>query len=189
MNFSDEIVALGKSLSSGGAQYKADELFQGIKNEQVRLGKNPFVVVVNINSFDFEGLTDYVFLTDSFPSEDAAIAYARNLSNALLEYQLAQQIFERSWTIEDSQGATPYLPQSKPNASVETIFTESFKTISGQFDRKYVITRVMRMDGGYVVGQPLFDAINSNSELWSYFVGIGESTDGKRERPTPFFNG
>ena len=49
MNFADEIVSLGKSLSSGGAEYKAQELFQGIKNEQVRLGKNPFIVLVNIN--------------------------------------------------------------------------------------------------------------------------------------------
>ncbi len=58
MNFSDEIISLGKSLSSNGAQYKSNELFQGIKNEQIRLGKNPFIVVVNINSFDMDGLTD-----------------------------------------------------------------------------------------------------------------------------------
>lgn len=189
MKFSDEIVALGKGLSSGGANYKAEELFQGIKNEQVRLGKNPFVIVVNVNSFDMDGLTDYVFLADSFPAEDAAAAYANNLLNALLEYQLKQDIFGRPWVLVDSQGVTPYLPQSKSNTSFETIFSKSFKTVSGEFDRKYVITRVMRTDGNAVVGQPLFDAINSDSELWSYFVGIGESINGKQECPTPFFNG
>jgi hypothetical protein len=189
MNFSDEIISLGKSLSSNGAQYKADELFQGIKNEQVRLGKNPFVAVVFVNSFDIDGLTDYVFLTDSFPTEDAAQAYARNLSKALLEYQLKQDNWGRPWALVGSQDTAPYLPNSKPNTSFEVVFSETFKTVSGEFDRKYVTTRVMRTDGGKVVGQPLFDAINSNSELWSYFVGIGESTNGKQERPTPFFNG
>lgn len=189
MKFSDEIIELGKSLSSGEANYKAEELFQGIKNEQIRLGKNPFVVVVNINSFDMDGLTDYVFLTDSFPAEDAAMAYANNLSNALLEYQLKQDIFGRPWMLVDSQSEAPYLAQSKPNTSFETVFSKSFKTISGEFDRKYVITRVMRTDTNNVVGRPLFDAINSDSEMWSYFVGIGESAKGKQERPTPFFNG
>ena len=47
MTFTDEIISLGKSLSPS-LHYKAEELFQGIKNEQVRLGKNPFIVVVSI---------------------------------------------------------------------------------------------------------------------------------------------
>lgn len=189
MKFSDEIIELGKSLSSGEANYKAEELFQGIKNEQIRLGKNPFVVVVNINSFDMDGLTDYVFLTDSFPAEDAAVAYANNLSNALLEYQLKQDIFGRPWVLVDSQSEAPYLAQSKPNSSFETLFSKTFKTISGEFDRKYVITRAIQTNGNMIVGQPLFDVINGDFELWSYFVKIGESINGKQERPTPFFNG
>ena len=188
MKFSDEIIELGKSLSSGGANYKAEELFQGIKNEQVRLGKNPFLVVVNINSFDMDGLTDYVFLIESFASQDAAEDYARNLSSALLEYQLKQDIFGRPWILE-SKDKSPYLSKSKDNNLFTTIFSEAFKTVSGEFDRKYVITRVMKADGDTLGGQPLFDAVNSDWELWSYFVGIGESANGKQERPTPFFNG
>lgn len=188
MNFSEEIISLGKSLSSGGAQYKANELFQGIKNEQIRLGKNPFIVLVNINSFDIDGLTDYVFLMEGFQSQDVAVANASNISNSLLEYQLKQDNFGSPWRLE-SRSSSPYLPQPKPSSSFTTLFSEAFKTVSGEFDRKYVITRVMGADGGDVVRQPLFDAINSDSELWNYFVGVGESTNGKQERPTPFFNG
>lgn len=186
MNFSDEIISLGKALSAGGAQYKANELFQGIKNEQVRLGKNPFVVVVNINSFDMDGLTDFVFLTDSFPSKDAAVAYAHNLSNALLEFQLKQDNWGQPWMLVESDNATPYLPSPKPNCPFKVTYFEAFKAVSGEFDRKYVITRVIETDGSMVVGQALLDIINSDSEFWSYFVGVGESTSGKRERPTPF---
>lgn len=189
MSFSDEIISLGKSLSSGGAQYKTNELFQGIESEQIRLGKNPFVVVVYINSFDFEGLTDYVFLTDSFPSKDAAVANAHNLSNALLEYQLKQEIFDRTWTLVESQSAIPYLPKPKQNSLFKSVYFEAFKAVSGEFDRKYVITRAIQTNGNMIVGQSLFDIINSDSELWSYFVKIGESINGKQERPTPFFNG
>ena len=188
MNFPDEIISLGKSLSSGGAHYRAQELFQGIKNEQVRLGKNPFLVMVNINSFDMDGLTDYVFLMESFANQNAAEDYARNLSSALLEYQLKQDIFGCPWILE-SKDTVPYFPKSKDNNLFATIFSDAFKTVSGEFDRKYVITRVMKADGDTLVGQPLFDAVNSDSELWSYFVGVGESTSGKQERPTPFFNG
>jgi len=188
MNFSNEIISLGESLTSGGAHYKAQELFQGIKNEQVRLGKNPFLVLVNINSFDMDGLTDYVFLMESFVTQDSAVDYARNLSTTLLEYQLKQDIFGRPWVLE-SRDTTPYLPKSKANNVLTTVFSEAFKTVSGEFDRKYVITRVMKAEGDILVAQPLFDAINSDSELWSYFVGVGESTGGKQERPTPFFNG
>jgi hypothetical protein len=47
----------------------------------------------------------------------------------------------------------------------------------------------MKTTGGDVVGQPLFDAINSDQELWSYFVRVGESTAENQNRPTPFFNG
>jgi hypothetical protein len=188
MKFSDEIISLGKSLSKNGAQYKAEELFQGLKNEQIRLGKNPFVVLVNINSFDMDGLTDYVFLMDSFPEKDVALAYAKKLSNDLLEYQLKQGVLGRPWILE-SEDSSPYLPKSNSGSCFQTLLTKTFKTVSGEFDRKYIITRVMKSDGNLLVEQPLFDAINSNSELWSYFVGVGESTDGKREWPTPFFNG
>jgi len=188
MNFSDEIISLGKALSANGAQYKANELFQGIKNEQIRLGKNPFAVVVSINSFDMDGLTDFVFLTDSFPSKDAAVAYAHNLSNALLEFQLKQDNWGRPWALVESQDATPYLSKPKANCSFKVTYFDSFKAVSGEFDRKYVITRVIETDGSMVVGQALFDVINSDSELWSYFVGVGESTGGERERPTPFMS-
>lgn len=187
MSYSDEIISLGKYLSAGGAQYKAEELFQGIKNEQVRLGRNPFIVVVNINSFDMDGLTDFVFLMNSFTNKDDAVTYAQNLLNDLLEYQLKQDNLGSPWLLE-SEGITPYLPEPNPDCAFTTLLCKSFKTVSSEFDRKYVITRVMKSDGNALVGQSLFDAINSNSELWSYFVGIGESTDGIRERPTPFFN-
>ena len=188
MTFTDEIISLGKSLSPS-LHYKAKELFQGIKNEQVRLGKNPFIVVVSINSFDMDGLTDYVFLMDSFTNQDSAVTYAQTLSKDLLEFQLKQQdIFGRAWTLE-SEGVSPYLPKPNPISYFTTVLYTSFKTFSGEFDRKYVITRVLKSDGNLIVGQSLFDAINSNSELWSYFVGVGESTDGKHERPIPYFNG
>ncbi len=135
-----------------------------------------------------DGLTDYVFLMDSFPEKDVALAYAKKLSIDLLEYQLKQDILGRPWMLE-SEDSSPYLPKPISATSVETLLTKTFKAVSGEFDRKYVITRVMKSDGNLLVEQPLFNAINSNSELWSYFVGVGESTDGKRERPTPFFNG
>ena len=188
MNFSNEIISLGKSLSSGGAQYKSDKLFQGLEKEQIRLGKNSFIVIVNINSFDIDGLTDYVFLIDSFSSEEQAEACAHNLSRDLLEYQFKQDILGRPWTLE-SEGESPYLSESKSNSIFTTVLYESFKVVSGEFDRKYITTRVLKSDGSLLIGQPLFDAINSDSELWSFFVGVGEATDGKRERPTPFFNG
>ena len=188
MKFSDEIISLGKGLSKNGAQYKAGELFQGLKNEQIRLGKNPFIVIVNINSFDMDGLTDYVFLMDSFPEKDGALAYANKLSIDLLEYQLKQDILGRPWMFE-SEDSSPYLPKPNSASSFQTLLTKTFKTVSGEFDRKYVTIRVMKSNGNLLVEQPLFDTINSNFELWSYFVGVGESTDSKRERPTPFFNG
>ncbi len=187
MSFSEEITRLGENLSLGGAQYKRDELLQGIKNEKIRLGKNPFIVLVNINSFDMDGLTDYVFLIDSFKNEDDAIATAKNLLNSLLEYQLKQDNFGDRWKL-DSKNSTPYLSNPKPNNLFETVFSGAFYTVSGEFDRKYVITRVMKTTGGDVVGQPLFDAINSDQELWSYFVRVGESTAENQNRPTPFFN-
>jgi hypothetical protein len=186
MNFSDEIISLGQALSSAGAQYKTKELFQGIKNEQVRLGKNPFVIVVNISSFDIDGLTDFVFLIDSFLARDEATGYARNLSNSLLEFQLKQDNWGQPWVKSDSQDAPSDLPEPKSNCSFKVINLDTFKVTSGEFDKKYVTTRVIETDGKMVVGQPLFDFINSNFELWSYFVGVGESTGGDIARPTPF---
>lgn len=185
MNFTNDITSLGNSLSSGGAKYKANELFQGIKNEQIRLGKNPFVVVVNINSFDLDGLTDFVYLMDSFSNQNAAEAYAQNLSEALLEFKLKQDLFGRPWELE-SQGSMPYLSSSRSSSAYEITHSDSFKIISGEFDREYVITRVLKSNGGLIVQQSLFDTINSNPELWSYFVGVGESTGGNQERPSPF---
>jgi hypothetical protein len=188
MSFSNEIISLGKSLSAGGAQYKTEELFQGIKSEQARLGEGPFVVVVNINSFDMDGLTDYVFLMNSFLTENQAQEYAINLSNDLLRYQLKQDVFGRPWTLE-TEGLSPYLPNANTASSFTTLLCKSFKTVSGELDRKYVITRVMKSDGGPIVGQAIIETINSNFELWSYFVGVGDSICGKQLRPTPFFNG
>jgi hypothetical protein len=183
MKFPDEVTNLGKLLQDT----PPDELLVGIKLEQDRLSKFPYLVVVNQNEFDMDGMCDFLYLIDSFKSQDEAELLAEQVSREILEKQLAEDNYGKPWVLE-STGVAPYLPQPKVKtiSKQRVLFDRAFKTVSGEFDRRYTIVRVIGPFDGNVVSPDLVDLLNANDELRSYFYRIAETVDKPDRRPTPY---
>jgi hypothetical protein len=51
---------------AGPAHYQFEDLVEGIRNEQQRLGAFPYVTILWQQVLDYDGLTDWLFLGESF---------------------------------------------------------------------------------------------------------------------------
>ena len=169
--FDDAVIDLATYIYGGEPSFKANELIKGIKRERVRLGQNPYVVVINTNEFDIDGAYDTVSLIESYRAQDEAEIAANQLATSLL----SQELKNTEWKLE-SEGNAPYLQQPNDGKTLRaerSLFDRSFKVVSGIYDRKYVVIRVLGPFKDYVVGKPLVDLLNVKSELLSYFQEIG----------------
>ena len=186
-NFSDEINYLGRSLYS--RWYQGDEIFQGLVHEQVRLGSNPFIVVVNVDNWDSDRVNRRIFLTESFSTQNLANTFAKDLSKSLLEHQLAQEESPGKPWVLPPEFSKYSLGNPKRGATLTSVLTEEFETITGEEHvLKHVTTRVIQCDGNAIVGKPLFDFINEDVDLGRYFSQVGKFLNGQAERPTPLIN-
>jgi len=168
--FDDDVSDLAAYIYCGEPSYKAEELIKGIKRERDRLGQNPYVVVINTNEFDIDGTYDTVSLIKSYRTQDEGEVAANQLATSLL----SQGLKNTEWKLE-SEGNAPYLQQPNDGKTLRaerSLFDRSFKIVSGTYDRKYVVIRVLGPFKDYVVGKPLVDLLNVNSELLSYFREI-----------------
>jgi hypothetical protein len=183
MQFSTEVANLAKLLRAK----PSDDLLMGIKIEQDRIGKSPYLVVVNQNEFDIDGMSDFLYLMDSFNSQDEAEQYAEQLSRDILEKQLAEDNYGTPWALE-STGQAPYLaqPKVKTISKQRVLFDRSFKTVSGEFDRRYTIVRVIGPFEGNVVNPDLADLLNANDELRYYFYRVAEAIDKPDRKQSPY---
>ena len=186
----------------GPDSHKLDELLAGLKAERSRLGKRKYVVVLYQQDFDMDGLTDYIYLLDSFDDRSEAIAFVDSNARNLLAVQTAQPdsggyrwFLERkggvrilpnvrsgSWKIESTKDL-----QSNPRANrkLHTRHARTYKIRATQLDTKYNCFCVIGPFADFVVCKKLFDFIDSKSELWWHFVEVGEAIRAGKPRPVP----
>lgn len=174
----DELTKLAGLLSSrpiGPDSYKLDELLAGLDAERSRLGRRKFVVVFYQNEFDFDGLTDYVFLLDSFDDQSEAIACVASQAQNLQATQTAQPDSRGLQWVLESDGGTWYIPNPTGKHLLSVLHDQTYKLRAGPYDTKYNSFRAIGPFADFVVCEQLFEFVNSRFELWSYFVEIGEA--------------
>ena len=134
-----------------------------------------------------DGMCDFVYLIDSFKTQEEAEQLAGQISREILEKQLAEDNYGTPWVLE-STGVAPYLPQPKVKtiSKQRVLFDRAFKTVSGEFDRRYTIVRVLGPFDGNVVSPVLVDLLNANDELGSYFYRVAEAIDKPDRKPSPY---
>ena len=183
MKFPNDVTNLARLLRTE----PSDDLMVGIKIEQDRLGKFPYLIVVNQNEFDIDGMCDFLYLIDSLNTQEEAELLAEQLSREILDQQLAEDNYGTPWLLE-STGVAPYLPQPKVKtiSKQRVLFDRSFKTVSGEFDRRYTIVRVLGPFDGNVVSPELVDLLNANDELRYYFYRVAEAIDKPDRKPSPY---
>lgn len=174
----NELMRLAELLSShpmGPDSYKLDELLTGLDIERSRLGQGKFAVVLYQNFFDIDGLTDYVFILDSFDTESEAIAYVKFNACDLLASQITEpDSLGAGWVVE-SESDHPYLPKPAGTQALRTLYDQTYKLRAGPYDTKYNCFRVIGPFSDYVICDELFEFVNSQFVLWHYFVNVGQA--------------
>lgn len=160
--------------------YRRDDLLTGIDSERKRLGARGFLVSLHQQEFDIDGLTEYVFLLESFDSELEAKEFAKQRGLALLQQQTSQ----RPWGLEQ-EGQMHFLPKPIEPTELRALCSWTHKVRGGTYDTKYACVRAIGPFNKEIVGADLFRFLNADRELWSYFVDVGEAirTDTKPPQP------
>lgn len=182
----DELTKLAGLLSSqpiSPKSYQLKELLAGLDAERNRLGRHKYVVVHYQNVFDFDGETDYVYLLDSFDNESEAIDCAERSARDLLAAQTSHADAEgHRWKLE-SVGKMPYLPEPANKSPLQVLHERKFKLRAGPYDTQYNSFRAIGPFDDFIVGAQLFEFINAQFELWSYFTEIGEAVIKEEKAP------
>lgn len=201
----DELLKLAGLLSSspiGPHTYKRDEVLAGLDAERSRLGKRKYAVVLFQEEYDMDGVTDYLYLLDSFDDKSEAVAYVETNSQNLLAAQTAQPDSRGNQWLLESKGNVKMLPivrsgswkveskkdqksNPKGNHKLQTLHDRTYKIRASGFDTKYNCFRVIGPFSDFVVSKKLFDLINSKQELWWHFVEVGEAIRAGKPRPVP----
>ena len=147
-------------------------------SERIRLGHRKFLVLLTQKIYDIDGLIDYVFLPESFDEISDAIAYVDSSSKTLYARQIAgPDEYRKNWHLE-SEGVIPFLtaPDSEHWANpIRVFYDRTYKLRAGPYDTKYCCYRVIGPFDGDIVSDGLFSFVNERSELWSYFVDVGDA--------------
>jgi|GEM_PF-2966535 len=147
--------------------------------------RGEFSVVLYQNVFDFEGLTNYVFILNSYDTESEAIACVESKACDLLASQITEpDSLGARWVVE-SEGDHPYLPKSLGTQALRTLHDRTYQLRAGPHDTIYNCFRVIGPFSDFVICGELFEFVNSQFEPWSYFVKVGEA---KSSRITRYFN-
>ena len=179
-----ELVELLSSTPAGKPRYKEDALICGLNGERTRLGSRPFLILVHQHIFDQDGLTEYVYLVDTFISQAEAERAVETLNSELLSVETGEDRYGAVW-LKESEGSCPCLPKPTSAASVSSLFERAFKVRASPYDTRYTSIRVVGPFSTPVVDVDLIEFANAKFALWSYFVGIGEAKLHQKQRPIP----
>ena len=160
----------------------------GLSAERKRLGERKFLVILNQKVYDIDGLTDYVYLLDSFDSQSEATTYIEASAKALYERQTAgPDMYGDNWRLE-SEGEIMFMSQPKsPNWAhpIRVVYDKTYKLRAGTYDTKYSCFRAIGPFHGEIISDQLFSFVNEPFELGSFFVDVGHAINKGSESPLP----
>lgn len=172
---------------AGPARYKFDELVEGVALEQHRLAARAYAVVLWQQVFDYDGLTDWLFLREAFDELAEARSFADSwLASVQHDIETTpRRASQQAWR-EDATRSGRFVPGVSAHSSLRVEAERLIALTGGPYDRVYLRARVLGRFPALIVGRELFDALaDSRHELWSYFVDVGEAQRSGRGRRSP----
>lgn len=172
----EELADMLSSSPRGEGRYKGSELLAGLASERDRLGTRPYLVAVYRQEFDYDGLTEYVELLESFEDLRDAENYAEREAAQRLSSHLSGDspyCDGKRWALVPDAEMRE-LHDASDASGLRTISEQTYKVISGDYDRIYCSVRVIGPFSGKVVDQGLIDFVNQRFEMWGFFVRAGE---------------
>lgn len=158
---------------AGPGRYRYDHLLRGLDQERSRLGDRAYLSVFWIHDFEYDGLTDWVRLGDSFDDLEEAKRHAVNGVAALRREREKDSYFK--W-YEEPGRESPFLPKVAPHTRIRVLHEVRLTMTPGPYYRVYFCSRVLGPFEGAIVDDPLIDILESTKEeLWSYFLDAGGS--------------
>jgi len=177
----DQLIQLAEALcgKSIGEVYKPELLLEGLNSEVNRLGNRRYLVLLTQKVYDIDGLTDYVYLLESFDATSDAFTYVDRAVRSLYEAQTKEpDEYRCTWQLE-SEGEIPYLtPPKLPEIGVwanpiRVIYDRTYKLRASDYDTQYNCFRVIGPFRGDIVSEQLFSWVNDSFELKRYFEDVG----------------
>jgi hypothetical protein len=145
-----------------------------------------WIVLVYQNECDYDGLSDSLYLDDSFASEAEAVQAAKALPTELLK------VFESGATGWGGRGMrwslvgeVRELQVVQPAGDVREAYRCGFTVRGGQFDRKRPVISVVGPFAGELVDRPLADFVD-RGDLCMYLWSVGRAKRSGGERPRPY---
>ncbi len=158
---------------AGPAHYKFEMLLEGLERERARLGSSPYLTVFWKHEFDYDGLTDWIYLGESCDTVDWAKHHAVRELAVLRDAHVSSN--RRSWT-DDPDQESRYLPYVRPHDRIRVQDERRLTLTSGPYDHVYFCARVLGPFTGTIIDHPLLDLLSElKHELWSFFVDAGEA--------------
>lgn len=165
--------------------------------EDGRLGRRPYLLLAEQASFDYDGLTTWIYLLESFESEiDAVIRATKVRGKLLVRYLRRRHASGGRWMFESEgvpvappfplkgDGPTQPAPGETP---IRCLCAQSFKVrdLDDEFHRDQITLRVVGPFPGEIIGPELVQVIPSRQDLRSYFDEIARAKRGFRAPPRP----
>ena len=169
---SEAAARLIASQAAWGHDYK-EQLVAGVEVEHGRLGTQPYLVVLNGQGFDYDGLTESVRLLDSHASQAEAEESAKLHARREVAAQLAvESSASRRWHVE-SEEPSPYILEPRAGTEVRTLLRCSAKLRASDYDTMYITVRVVGPFRSGPIDAQLVDFLGA-TELKRYFVEVGK---------------
>ena len=172
----------------GKHYYKEEEFLHGLETERMRLSTRSFLVVVYVHEFDMDGLTEYLYLIESYDSLSQAKQAASELNIELKKSELKKTEDENLGRILKSEGNFRLLPFSFNDKGISILDKYAFMTGDkyDNFHNKHTTILVVGPFDGFVVDAQLINLFKNKSDVNNYFTYVGEALLKNKTPPNPY---
>lgn len=140
----------------------------GLQAERRRLQKNSYIVVASRDLYDYDGLSQSVDQLEAFPSQELALAFARQASKAALAEALDTPTYG-SYKWRQVDGSPPLFFTRYKQPQVHVIGSERLHLENGSgFDLLYIEHLVLHIQASEPLGNELFAYLGAEYEVMNY---------------------
>jgi len=156
------------------------ELKRGLDLERERLRGRPWLALLKRDEIESDGSRyDRIELMETFDQEEVAIEAAGNRLVAALEEDRQVRFGNREWRVVASgPEVKAFTMQAEKAGRLISNFHYGYKLMLGDFNIRYCVAHVVRVDPDRVIDDDLFDWLGAEQELIGYLCEKGKVQGG-----------
>ena len=155
-----------------------DACQRGIELERNRLAGASYITLAFRREFDFDGLTEYLDLTEGFSELSAAVRFVNDLAMRTLPPALAEPGYGHYTWRHDARRDNERFIAGHESTLVKCSYLRSFRVLTDSgYDSKYFQFEVLTISSPMIVGAPLFSYLMQEQEWVCYFVAKGSESE------------